>query len=310
MTGVRSSETLGLADMWGFSLTAASPVAWAVLILLALYWVAAISLWRAGRRWSPISTASFTLGCLAVFAVTGLAVNEHANSLVSALLFQQITLLVVAPPFLLIGRPGTLLLKAAPHRGLGRVALRAALGAYRSRAAQVLLHPVVAIIISLLAFPWLYLTDAISLVMAFPGGHDIALLCFLVLGVIGGAPLWSLDPLPRSPSYVVRFVDVLLEIQIHAVFGLLLLSSAEPMFAWFEGDPEGWGISRLIDQAIAGGLVWSYGELPLLIVLIITLSKWRTTETRKARLRQAEDDAALDEYNEYLAAQRAYDEER
>ena len=101
---------------------------------------------------------------------------------------------------------------------------------------------------------------------------------------------------------MVRIVDVLLEIQIHAIFGLVLLRSTEPMFRWYATDPEAWGISRALDQAIAGGLIWSYGELPLIIVLIVTISKWRTSDLRQAKRREAQEDAELDAYNAYLAA--------
>ncbi|WP_416446882.1 cytochrome c oxidase assembly protein [Leucobacter sp. HNU] len=94
----------------------------------------------------------------------------------------------------------------------------------------------------------------------------------------------------------------MIEIQIHAVFGLVMLLSTAPLLRAYADDPTGWGITRPLDQAIAGGLAWSYGELPLLIVLIVTLSKWRRSEMRSSRHREAEEDAELERYNEQLAA--------
>lgn len=211
-------------------------------------------------------------------------------------------LMVVAPPFLLMGSPGRLLLRATPRRGLGRPVMRAALSAYRSRTAQVLLHPATVIVIAVVAFPTLYFTDTLSWFLELPSGHLILLTLFLAFGMIGGAPLWSLDSLPRAPPFVVRIVDVFLELQIHAIFGLVLLRITEPMFRWYATDPESWGISRALDQGIAGGLIWSYGELPLIIVLIVTISKWRTSDLRQAKRREAQEDAELHAYNAYLAA--------
>lgn len=297
-----STGELGLRDLVAFVPAEASLLAWVAVPTLLAYLAGAIKMWRSGRGWSLGRTLLFAIGCVLWFLVCGLSVNAHANVLVSALLFQQITLMVVVPPFLLMGSPGRLLLSSVPHTGAGRWVLRAALGGYRSSAAQLLLHPAAAIVIALLAFPGLYFSDGVSAVMAVPGGHTLALVLFLVAGVIAAAPLWALDPLPRTPSYVVRLVDVILEIQIHAIFGLILLLSAQPLFAWYADDPSGWGMTRALDQAIAGGLIWSYGELPLLIVLIVTLSKWRTSDERRARRRRAEEDAELDEYNAYLAA--------
>lgn len=290
-----------LSALFQLDVLAMSPLAWLAILAFAVYLTGAIALWRARKGWSLPATLSFTVGCLAWFAATGLSGNAYADELVSVLLFQQITLMVVAPPFLLMGAPGRLLLRAMPHRGIGRPVLRSALGAYRSRTAQVLLHPATSIVVAVLAFPALYFSDAVSWFLALPQGHLLLLTLFLVFGVIAGAPLWSTDPLPRSPSYVVRIVDVLIEIQIHAIFGLVLLMSSGPMFSWYAEEPEAWGISRALDQAIGGGLVWSYGELPLIIVLIVTISKWRKSDLRQAKRRQPQEDAELDAYNAYLA---------
>lgn len=289
-------------ELFQFDLRSVSPLAWVAVVCFAIYLVGAISLWVRGKRWGVGSTLLFTVGCLLWFAVTGLQVNTYAEDLVSVLLFQQITLMVVASPFLLMGSPGRLLLRATPRRGLGRHILRAALSAYRSSTAQVLLHPATVIIIAVVSFPALYLTDILSWFLELPSGHLVLLTLSLTFGMVGGAPLWSLDPLPRAPSFVVRIVDVLLEIQIHAIFGLVLLRSTEPMFRWYADDPEAWGISRALDQAIAGGLIWSYGELPLIIVLIVTVSKWRTSDLRQAKRREAQEDVEMDAYNAYLAS--------
>lgn len=296
-----AKASLELSSLFQLDVLTMSPLAWLALVCLAVYLVGAITLWRARKGWSIGATLSFAVGCFAWFAATGLSGNDFADELVSVLLFQQITLMVVVPPFLLMGSPGRLLLRATPRRRIGRPVLRAALSAYRSRTAQVLLHPATAIVVAALAFPALYFSDAVSWFLALPEGHLILLTLFLVFGFIAAAPLWSLDPLPRSPSYVVRIVDVLIEIQIHAIFGLILLLSKQPMFSWYAEDPADWEISRALDQAIGGGLVWSYGELPLIIVLIVTISKWRKSDLRHAKRHQPQEDAALDEYNAYLA---------
>ncbi|MBL3698746.1 cytochrome c oxidase assembly protein [Leucobacter luti] len=291
-----------LSELFTFVPAHASPLAWIALICLVAYLAGAVSLWRRRERWSIPATISFVVGSAAWFAATGLNMNAFAEDLVSVLLFQQITLMVAAPPLLLMGSPGRLVLRAMPRRGLGRALRRLALGGYRSRTAHVLLHPAVAILVAGLAFPGLYLSDAVSWGLALPGGHTIMLALFLVFGVIAAAPLWAADPLPRSPSYVVRLIGVLIEIQIHALFGLVLLRTPDALFSWYAQDPPGWGITSAFDQAVGGGLVWTYGELPLLIVLIVTLSKWRRSDTRAARRRQPQEDADLDEYNAYLAA--------
>ncbi|EED6225861.1 cytochrome c oxidase assembly protein, partial [Salmonella enterica subsp. enterica serovar Haifa] len=108
-------------------------------------------------------------------------------------------------------------------------------------------------------------------------------------------------------SYAARLIDVIAEIQIHAVFGLILLLSSTPLFVAFTNPTIGWPIDPLRDQAIAGTLAWTYAELPLLIVLIVTLSRWRSRDLTLADRRRDQDDAEREEYNAYLATLSQHD---
>lgn len=288
-------------DQWvTFEPLSGSPVAIPALLLAALYLRGAIWMWRQGRRWGIARTASFLIGCALLFAVTTFGVNRLATESITALVFQQITLLTVVPPLLIVGSPGRLLMRSTPHTGLGRLVLRAAHAGLRSPFWSATLHPVVAIVTSILLYPALYLTDAISVVMRIPFGHDALLFVILVLGVVSATPLWSSDPLPRVPSFAARFIDIIVEIQIHAVFGLILLRTSTPLFGAY-ATPTG-NHDPVIDQAIAGTLVWTYAELPMFVVLIVCLSRWRARDARTSRQWQSEADADLDSYNEYLAS--------
>lgn len=299
-----NSTAQGFGSLLTFDISTVSPVAWIAVLLLAVYLAGAISLWRKGKRWSVWTTISFASGTVLWFASTALGVHAAAGELVSALLFQQITLMVVVPPLILSGAPGRLLLAAVPRQGLGRFVLGIALRGYFSKVTHALLNPVVPVIITAVAFPGLYFSGALDAFFALPGGHSILLAIFLVLGILGGIPLWSRDQVPRQPSYLVRLVGVFAEIQIHALVGLILImNSEEIMFSSFSQDPETWGITRQLDHSIAGTLIWSYGELPLIIMLIVTLSKWRVDEQRVAKRRAPQEDADLDAYNAYLAEQ-------
>lgn len=288
--------------MLAFSPLDASFLAVVAIVLAVLYVAGAASLWSQGRRWPVPRAIAFLLGCVVLFLTGSLGVNRYGDQLVAALVFQQITLMTVVPPLLIVGSPGRLLLRSAPHRGIGRTALRIAHAGLRSRAARIALHPSVAILVAAALYLGLYLTDLVSLVIRLPLGHELLLLVFLAGGIVAGVPLWSSDPLPRAPSFPARLADVIIEIQIHAIFGLILLRRGIPMFSAFADPPPEWGVDPIVDQALAGMLAWTYAELPLLIVLIVTLSRWRARSSRLAVLRQSRDDAELDEYNAYLAS--------
>ena len=67
-----------------------------------------------------------------------------------------------------------------------------------------------------------------------------------------------------------------------------------------------WGPSPLEDQYIGGGIAWSIGEIPTLILAITVAIQWSRSDTKlqKRRDRHADrtGEAELEEYNERLAA--------
>lgn len=286
-------------DWFRFDPTGASPiVAVAALLLCGWYLCGAIWMWTHGRRWAIPRTIAFVLGCALMFVIATFGVNRYASVSLTALMFQQITAITVIPPLLIAGSPGRLLLRSTPHHGAGRLVLRAAHAGLRSRWARALLHPLMPIAIALAVFPALYLTDLISLVMATRVGADLLLAFFLIAGIVAAVPLWSSDPLPRAPSFPARLVDIFVEIQIHAVLGLILIRAGTPLFAAYTTPQQ--GVDPAYDQAIAGMLLWTYAELPLLIVLIVCLSRWHSRDRRRARVNESSEDAELVAYNAYL----------
>ena len=248
-----------------------------------------------------IRTICFLLGCLLLFAITGLGIEGYGLGMFSVFMFQQLTLMMVVAPLLVLGSPGTLLLRAMPHRGIGRWVLRLALGGLRSRAAKFALHPALVIPLMVLCFFGLYLSGAADVLLRTWTGHIFLEIAFLVVGILVTAPLVSSDPLPRRTSYVSRLFDVFIEMQVHAMFGLVMLLSTAPVVAYFvTAAPKAWGVDPLRDQGVAGILAWTYGELPLVVMLIVTLIRWQRQDTTRAAKAQSRSDAETDTYNEYL----------
>ncbi|MGB3373954.1 MAG: cytochrome c oxidase assembly protein [Microbacterium sp.] len=286
-------------DWFKFDLVGASPViAVAALLLCAWYLQGAIRMWVRSRPWSAPRTISFVLGCALMFVIATFGVNRYASVSLTALMFQQITAMTVIPPLLILGSPGRLLLRSTSHRGAGRLILRVAHAGLRSRWTRALLHPLMPIAIALVAFPGLYLTDVVSVVMTNRVGATLLLIFFLGAGITAAVPLWSSDPLPRAPSFPARLIDIVVEIQVHAILGLILIRAGKPLLTAYTVPQQ--GVDPAFDQAIAGMLLWTYAELPLLIVLIVCLSRWQSRDRRRARLNDAREDAELEAYNAYL----------
>ena len=283
-------------------------------VLALLYLAAAISMWVRGRRWSVGRTVLFVLGCTIVTSVTGLAIENYGYALLSVFMFQQLTLMMLVPPLLVLGSPGTLLLRATPHRGFGNLILSVALRALRSRVGRWLLHPVFTVPLFLLSFYGLYLGGLADVALALPFGHVTLEIAFLVSGVLFAAPILSSDPLPLRMSHAARTIDITAEVALHAFFGVFLMISPTLLVDSFASASAAIGVDPLADQALAGGLAWSYGEGPNAILLIYVLHRWFRDDTARARAADRHADRHgnpdLDAYNAYLNDLRSRDIDR
>ncbi|WP_240309645.1 cytochrome c oxidase assembly protein [Microbacterium arborescens] len=280
-------------------------------LLAAGYLIGAIRLWTRGRRWPVWRTVSFLLGCLLLAAVTGLGVEAYGYALLSVFMFQQLSLMMAIPPLLVLGSPGTLLLRAAPHHGAGRFVLRAAHAGLRSRAARWALSPWVALPLYLLAFYGLYLADFADRILATPQGHITLEIAFLVAGILFTIPVLSADPLPVRLSHGGRALDVFAEAALHAFFGVFLMMATSLLVDHFAAPTLALGIDPIEDQRVAGGLAWSYGEAPTLLMLMFVMHRWFRDDTARdaaaARYADTHGDPELDAYNAYLATLRQKD---
>lgn len=278
------------------------PVLPAIAVIIAIAYLAGVvRLRRHGQHWSWLRTACFMLGCVLMAVVTGAGIDAYGQLMFSIFMFQQLALMMVIAPLLVLGSPGTLLLRATPHRGLGNMVLRVALRGLRSRTARFALHPALVIPLMLLCFFGMYVGGVADVVLRSWIGHVLLEVVFLIVGILITAPLVSSDPLPRRTSYPSRLFDIFLEMQVHAAFGLVMLFSLTPVVPYFAtAAPESWEVDPVRDQGIAGILAWTFGELPLLAMLIVTLARWQRRDRRRAKRVQRRDDEATDAYNEYL----------
>ncbi len=302
----------GLSEFLAFS-PQPLPVLPVIGMLMAVAYVAgAVRLWRTGRRWSVGRTVLFLAGCTLTIVVTGAGIEGYGFALFSVFMFQQLTLMMAIPPLLVLGAPGTLLLRALPHAGPGPLIHRAAIAALRSRAARFLVHPGFALPVFLMSFYGLYLGGLADFFLASWIGHIALEIFFLAAGIIFTVPVLSPDPLPRRQGYGGRLLDLFGEMALHAFFGVIVMMAAAPLVKVFADPPIAWGIDPLYDQQIAGGLSWSYGEFPTLIILLYLLPRWFNHDTSRARAADRHADAHgspdLDAYNEYLASLRERDQ--
>ncbi|MCM3522621.1 cytochrome c oxidase assembly protein [Curtobacterium sp. P97] len=290
--------------LWSWATGPLSPVAVVAVLLATTYLVLYVNARRGPRAPALGRAVVFILGCAVMFTATTTGLQTYSRELLSAFMFQQLTLLLIVPPLLILGSPGTVLLRGMPRRGFGRRVLRLAVGVLRSSFARLILHPLAVVPLLVVPLFGLYLTGAADALLSTEAGRIALQLTFVALGTVIMLPLATVDPLPRRTSYVIRIVDAFVEMQIHAAFGLTLMFSSAPLVATFASPSAEFETTALRDQQLAGGLVWTYGELPVAIILLASIIRWQRQDSRKAAraTREADrhGDTELDNYNAYL----------
>ncbi|WNV76746.1 cytochrome c oxidase assembly protein [Geodermatophilus sp. DSM 44513] len=281
----------------------------AVLSLLGLvgYPVAVAVLRRSGVVWPWWRTASWTAGCLALFAVTGTWLSGYGMVLFSVHMAQHMVLSMLAPVLLLLGAPVTLALRTLPRgRTLAGVPRALLLDALHSRVARVTSHPAFTLPLFLASLYAVYFTPLFDTLMADPLGHQFMLAHFTVTGLLFFGPILAQDPWPRTTGHGGRMLELLIPMPFHAFFGVAILMASSLVVDTFATPPAGWGIDPLADQKAAGSIAWSFGEIPTVFVMGLVLYSWMGSEQRRARRQDRaadrDQDAELTAYNERLRA--------
>jgi putative membrane protein len=301
----------GLPPTWGRMflphLDPSSVLAVLSVVALLVYLVGVVRLQRSGVAWPWWRTAAWIAGAASLFAVTGTWLNGYSMVLFSVHMTQHMVLSLITPLLLLLGAPVTLALRALPRgRGAAGAPRALLLDALHSRFARFVSHPLFTVPLFVASLYGVYFTPLFDALMANPVGHQFMLAHFVVTGLLFFGPIVGQDPWPRTLSHPGRMLELFLPVPFHAFFGVAIMMAGSLVVRTFADPPAAWGIDPLADQAVAGGVVWAFGELPTVLVLAVVFFSWAGSEERRGRAldRAADrtDDAELQAYNARLRA--------
>lgn len=228
-------------------------------VVLAVAYLAGV---RRVPGWSRARTVAWLAGCLVVLVATSSGIGRYAPAVLGAQAASHTLLAVLAPVLLVLGGPVTLAVRARTR----------IVAAVRSPLCRVLTRPAVAF--PLLVGP-LYLLYVGDWALGEYWQH-VAVNTVLLAG--GYAFFWSVlgvDPGVRRPSHPAR-VGLMFALLAAVGFLAVVLSNKD---------------------GTAGGVVWALGELPVLVLLVVTVTLWARSDEREA----ARDEPDLAAYNEMLA---------
>lgn len=275
---------------------------------LFLYLAGVRRLARRGDRWPIHRTVFWVLGLLLLVWVTGGPINAYQEYLFSVHMLGHMMLSMAIPLLLVCGAPITLALRAIHKRDDGtRGGREWIMWAVHSPFAKVVTHPFVAAAIFIVSLWAFYFTDLVRWSMFEHLGHEWMIAHFLISGYLFVMSLVGVDPVPYRLPYPGRLITLIAVMAMHAFFGVAIMMQEGLMVAdWFGSMGRDWGPTPMDDQYIGGGVAWSIGEIPTLVLAITLAIQWSRSDTRlqKRRDRHADrtGDAELEEYNARLAA--------
>lgn len=296
--------TAGWITSWNVDVLWLLVVGFGAFFYLAGVW----RLHRRGDAWPIYRTVLWLAGLALLFWVTTGAVAVYEQYLFSVHMVGHMLLTMAIPLLLVSGAPVSLAARAIVKRDDGtRGGREWILWAVHSPAARILTNPFVAAALFILSLWVFYYTDLFRWSLYEHFGHLWMVAHFLITGYLFVLSLIGIDPVPFRLPYAGRLILLIAIMAMHAFFGISIMMQSGLMAAeWFGAMGRTWGATPMEDQYIGGGIAWSVGEIPTLILAITVAIQWSRSDERMQRRRDRHadrtGDAELDEYNARLAA--------
>lgn len=260
---------------------------WAV----GLYLLGVRSLHRRGDAWPVGRTVMFVgVGMGSFYVATSSGLAAYDTTLLSVHMVQHMVLSMLVPLALALGAPVTLALRtlpATPRRWL--------LAVLHSRVAKVLSFPPLTLALYVVS-PWaLYFSPWYDATLGHVWLHELMHLHLVVVGALFFWPIVGVDPVPGRVGYPFRMVLVVLTLPFHAFLGVTIMGQEtllgeEHYLALRDLPGYGWLPDPLDDQHLAGGLLWSSGDLVGLVLFGVLFVQWVRSSVKEA----AREDRRLD----------------
>jgi putative copper resistance protein D len=232
-----------------------------------------------GDRWPAARTLAFVvLGMGGLFFATSSGLGTYDDTLLSVHMVQHMVLSMLVPLCLALGAPVTLMLRtfrATPRRWL--------LALLHSRLAAVLSFAPLTFLLFVIS-PWaLYFTSWYDASLHSDFVHEMMHLHLVVVGSLFFWPLVGLDPVPGRVAYPFRLLLLVLTLPFHAFLGVTIMNQDTLIGgSWYPSLPESWLPSPAADQHLAGGILWSSGDLVAIAFVGVLFTQWARSSMREA----------------------------
>jgi putative membrane protein len=249
----------------------------AIYAVTALYGTGVRRLWRTagrGRGIRPWRVWAYFGGIAALLLALVSPVDAVGGALFSVHMVQHMLLMVVAAPLLILGRPMLGYLWALPEskrRGLG-------LWWRRFRPVRwswsLLSHPVTVLVLHVGALWLWHLPGLYQAALARPGVHHLEHASFFFTAMLFWWALSEAGARGRWPGYGAAILYVFATALQSGALGALLLFAREPWYPAHEAGAAAWGVDLLVDQQLAGALMWIPAGLVYAAAALVLFLTW------------------------------------
>jgi putative membrane protein len=242
---------------------------------------------RDGGHWSRGYTLTFLVAGLGGLAWTSMGwAAVYGEALFSVYAVQLVTLLMVVPFLLALGRPLALAQQALGPRGRDRLA-----AVLDSRPARLFTVPVVSpLLLAVIPFV-VFFTGLFPASLTEPGLRWPLHLALVLIGLGVMVPIWESEAVAARIAYPIALLFAFIELLADAVPGIVIrLETHIFALSYFTSLARPWGSGLLDDQQLGGDLLWCIGEAVDLPFLVLLLVAWIRSDAREA----ARVDRALD----------------
>ena len=236
----------------------------------------------------PLASCVIPGGLLALWVALASPMDVFNGFVLTAHMLQHMTLMMVAPPLILLGEPLIPIV-----RGLPRFAAREFAGPLLNWApAQVLgrrlISPLFALVLmGLVNFAW-HTPRLYQLALDSDSWHQVEHACFFLASLLFWWPV--VQPWPSQaqwPRWAIVPYLLVADLQ-NTTLSAILVFSDRVLYPWYLNVPRLFGFSAQQDQAAAGAIMWVVGSLafvvPAVIIAVQCLSKRNLTAAAKSRV--------------------------
>jgi putative copper resistance protein D len=271
---------------WAFD-----PLLTAALFAAAALYLVAVGLVDRRHPASPVPwrrPLAWLAGLLGIAVALESSIDVYAEALFSVHMAQHLMLIAIVAPLLALSAPVTLLLRVASPGARNGIVLPL----LRSRPVALLTHPLVGWL-GFAGVMWIsHFSPLFDLSLENPLVHEGEHVLYLASAMLFWWPVVAADPIRHRLSWSARIVYLGSALPWNSFLGVAIYFAPAVLYHHYASVVRTWGPTPLLDQQIAGAVMWVGGDLAFLAALLLVVAGLLADEERKGRIFDARMDAA------------------